>query len=97
LNAQSEPSWYDETFGHCPHGHIKPYCAQCVGDELYAKREERQRKREERDLGERKELQQTVDRQSAALDQQATRIKELERLLFEARRKEKKRRLFGRP
>jgi hypothetical protein len=29
-----EPTdWYAQTFGECPHGYIKPYCAQCASED----------------------------------------------------------------
>ena len=36
-------TWFEELCEPCPHGFVKPYGPQCVGDELEAEQEERRR------------------------------------------------------
>ena len=56
--------WYEQTFGACPHGYIKPYCGQCAIDEDDAAREERNRQQDDSD---RTALKATIATQSVAL------------------------------
>jgi hypothetical protein len=83
--------WFEDTFGACPHGYIKPYCADCVRDGLGAKREE---KRQEDEAGRENALQEqvlsleaTVNRQSAALTSAYAEIRVLRRRLQRPRRR----------
>ncbi len=46
MNSESQPDWYAETFGECPHGYIKPYCGQCAVAESEQQRQEREERRE---------------------------------------------------
>jgi hypothetical protein len=93
--------WFERTFGACPHGGIRPYCAQCVGDQLGAKREEKRREDEEEALRGREKalqgrvlsLEATVNGQSKALDSAYSYIRVLERRL---RRRPRRQLLAGR-
>jgi hypothetical protein len=82
-----EPNWYEETFGRCPHGAIKPYCAQCAGDELEAKLKAKEGKTKERT--EVKGLRETVERQSETIQAQSDEINRMRRVVknMEARGK----------
>jgi hypothetical protein len=97
VNSETGRNWFEETFGACPHGHIKPYCAQCTGDELEAEWEEKRRQREGRG---RAKLEETVKRQSSAIDRQSAEIQRLrverERLRGLLAARSRRRRLFGR-
>ena len=89
----SQEDWFAETFGPCPHDLIRPYCPQCVGDELEAKREEERRESGEKALRKRVfSLEATVERQSKALSSAYSYIRALERRSQERR----PRRVFGR-
>jgi rRNA-processing protein FCF1 len=67
--------WYTQTFGECPHGGIKPYCPQCVGDELETSSRERTQERTTAKLAE------TVSRQSRVIADQDAYIDVLKRRL----------------
>ena len=72
-------TWFEELCEPCPHGFVKPYCPQCVGDELEAEQEERRRENGEKTLQRRvSALEATVERQARALDSAYTYIRRLE-------------------
>ena len=71
------PDFFEQTFGACPHGGIKPYCPQCTGDEVAEARAKRREKREARSTENR--LRETVASQSGELDDAYARIRNLER------------------
>lgn len=74
---QPGPDFFEENFGACPHGGIKPYCPQCAGDEVEEARAKRREKREARETENR--LKETVSRQSDELDAAYAYIRSLER------------------
>jgi hypothetical protein len=76
--------WFEQTFGHCPHQGIRPYCPQCAGDRLREKAEAR-RAKEEKEHG--KKLRKTVERQSAALDASYAHVRALDHRLQQERRR----------
>ena len=82
----SQEDWFAETVGPCPHDLIRPYCPQCVGDELETKREEERRESGEKALRKRVfSLEATVERQSKALSAAYSDIRALERRSQERR------------
>jgi hypothetical protein len=66
---------FEEIFGGCPHGGLKPYCPSCAGDELEEKWAKRREKRESRKTEE--ALQREVVSQSQALDAAEAEIRRL--------------------
>jgi hypothetical protein len=59
-------SWHEEVFGVCPHGMAaRPYCGLCASEDADAEREQKRQVRDERRQA---SMQETIDRQSAALD-----------------------------
>jgi hypothetical protein len=86
--------WYEEAFGHCPHNSIRPYCAYCEGNDFAAKQAERKKIAEERKLKEGiQDRDETIARQTAALDDAYRYVSSLERRMREGR--PSKRRLHG--
>jgi uncharacterized Zn finger protein (UPF0148 family) len=88
---------FEEKFATCPHGNVRVYCPQCLGDRLRA---EADAKRAEEEKDRSKALRQTVKSQSEALAAAYARINTLERRLRAERRlrlaQPRKRGLFGR-
>jgi hypothetical protein len=87
----SGTEWFNDQFSICSHGLVKGYCASCslVADE--AKKAEQ---RSSRDRQRERDLEATVSRQSAAIDDLAAQNEFLVRRIRQMQSSPRKRRLW---